>query len=345
MLSMPHGRSIRWGARSATILLALSLLAGTGWGQSGRRPQTQVKPDQNGDPGADVQLETEEVLLSVSVRDANGRPVTGLTRDDFIVAEDRVRQDLVSCTVATVPVNIVLVLDASGSVFSELKAIRKAAENFVKALGPEDKVSVIQFAEKVELLQDWTSDREAISHALEWRYKGGEATAFWDAIYLAADDQLMKVDGRRAMIILSDGVDSNSRVTDLEAGAALDRAGASVFVVSKAQALIEQIRPYAGAGGVMSGSAPRARYAIQQLTDAQERMRAIADRYGGRLWAPLRDEDLKTAYDDVAAELKQQYVITYNPKNETHDGRWRAIQVFLTRPGLAARTRKGYIAQ
>ena len=334
----------------SVVLLCLLAFAAAGpspaSAQSGRKPPPKPEPVLPGqDPDADIRLGTQEVLLNVTVRDANGRPVKGLTGEDFIIAEDRVKQELASCREAMLPVNVVLVLDASGSVFSERVSIRKAAGAFASKLGPEDRVSVIQFADKVELLQDWTTDREAIQHALDWRYRGGEATAYWDALYLAAEDQLAKVEGRRAIILLSDGVDTSSKISEDYVRAALDRCGSSLYVVSKAQALIEKIKPYAGKAGVISGSAKPARAAIGELMAAEERMKRLADRYGGRLYAPLTDQELDRAYEDVALELKQQYVLTYVSANESRDGRWRAIEIFPTRPGMTVRTRKGYAAQ
>lgn len=314
--------------------------------QSGRRPPPKAEPVPPGqDPDADIRLGTQEVLLNVTVRDAGGRPVKGLSGTDFIVAEDRVRQELASCREAMLPVNVVLVLDASGSVFSERVSIRKAAGAFASELGPEDRVSVIQFADKVELLQDWTTDREAIQHALDWRYRGGEATAYWDALYLAAEDQLSKVEGRRAIILLSDGVDTSSKTSEDHVKAALDRSGASLYVVSEVQAVIDRIKPYAGKAGVLSGSARPARAAIGELQASEDRMMRLADRYGGRLYAPVSEADLHQAYRDVALELKQQYVLTYVSANEVRDGRWRAIEIFPTRPGMTVRTRKGYSVQ
>jgi VWFA-related protein len=315
--------------------------------QSGRRPG--AGPAASGVPNPDgeqdeIRLETREVLLSVTVRDADGHPVTRLTADDFIVAEDRVRQRLVSCTRSRLPVNVVLLLDASGSVFSELASIRRAAASFVERLGPEDQVSVIQFADTVDLLQDWTTDRDSIRHALNWRFRGGEATAFWDAVYLAAADQLSKVQGRRAVIILSDGVDTSSKVSERQALAALDRADTSVYIVSKAEALIAKARPYAGLVGTVAGTAPTARYAIERLREAQERMGMLADRYGGRMYTPMKDDDLASAYGQVAEELGQQYVLSYVSSNDRRDGSWRTIELFLAQPGLTARTRKGYVA-
>ncbi|HQR38596.1 MAG TPA: VWA domain-containing protein [Blastocatellia bacterium] len=332
-------------ARIAALTLCLASIVGAAAAQSGRRPPPRPQTDTQGNPDADVQLGTQEVLLSVSVRDSNGRPVIGLSGDDFIIAEDRVRQQLTSFRESEVPVHVVLLLDASGSVFSELGSIRKAAESFVSALGPEDEVSVIQFAQKVELLQDWTTDREAIQHALDWRYKGGEATCFWDGVFLAADEQVRKVEGRRAIIILSDGVDTSSKVSQAQAVAALDKSGATVFVVSKAQALIERIKPYAGKAGTLTGSSRPAREAIESRSAAQETVRALADRYGGRLFAPITDADLATAYGDVAKELKQQYVVTYVSTNDTRDKHWRSIEIYSTRPGLTVRTRKGYVVE
>lgn len=339
-------RRIRRGRARRIVGLIGAIVIGSGLvlAQSGRHPDPRP-PAGGGEDGSDVTLGTAEVMLSVSVRDDRGRPVPSLTQEDLIVAEDHVRQELTSFRESQVPVHVVLLLDASGSVFSELGSIRKAAESFVAALGPDDEVSVIQFADKIELLQDWTADREKISHALEWRYKGGEATAFWDAVYLAADEQVRKVDGRRAIIILSDGVDTSSKVSQAQAVAALDRSGASVFVVSKAQAIIERLKPYAGKAGAVSGTSKPARQAINTLESAQEAMRRLADRYGGKLFAPVTDRDLASAYQDVANELKLQYVVTYVSSNARKDHGWRSIEVYSTRPGLTLRTRKGYVVE
>jgi VWFA-related protein len=349
MLFFTRSRARRGACRLAVALLLALVATVPGLGQSGRRiepkPDRQSPQSSADDSGADVQLGTSEVLLEVSVRDAAGRPVTGLTADDFIVAEDRARQELASCSVATLPVNVVLLLDASGSVFSELASIRRAAAAFVDALGPEDRVSVIQFADKVELLEDWTNDHDAIKHALNWRYRGGEATALWDGLFLAADEQLAKVEGRRAIILLTDGVDSSSKLGEAYVRGALDRSGASLYVVSKAQALIDQVKPYAGKAGTLAGTSGQARQIMSKLIESEEKMRALADRYGGRLISPADERDLATAYASVAAELKQQYLLTYVSQNDAHDGRWRSIEIFLTRPGLAARTRKGYVAK
>lgn len=341
------------GRLAAALLLVLVHLAptGTAAAQSGRR----VTPSQNApagavpnsvDDGGEVQLSTQEVLLSVTVRDAEGRSIKGLSPEDFIVAEDRVGQKIESFNPKREPVNVVLLLDASGSVLSELTSIRKAAAQFVDSLGPEDSVSVMQFADRVELIQDWTTDRTEVKHALDWRFKGGEATAFWDGLYLAAADQLAKVDGRRAIVLLSDGVDTRSRVTQTDAMAALDRSAASLYVISKASAIIEKIRPSAGKlGSILNGTGGAARDAIDILTVSEERMRTMADRYGGRLYAPLRDEDLAGVYAEIADELKQQYVISYVSTNDRRDGRWRSIEIYVRRPGLTVRTRKGYVAQ
>lgn len=333
--------------RALSLLVVFGSFLAPGLAQSGRRipPKEDQSGQKGGESGDVVQLGTQEVLLAVSVRDASNRPVTGLTQDDFIVAEDRQRQKIVSCAVASQPLNVVLLLDASGSVFSELASIRKAADAFVSALGPDDKVAVVQFAGKVELLQNWTSDHEAIEQAINWRYKAADSTSFWDAVYLAADELLPQTEGPRAIVILSDGVDNTSKVTDDQARAALDRAACSVFVISKAQALIDRYRPYAGKAGVIGGMSGQARAVIDTLQNAQDAMEKMADRYGGRIFKPAENEDLSEKFKTIATELKQQYLITYNPENEARDGRWRSIDIYLSRPGMTVRTRKGYVAE
>src|SRR6185437_14737114 len=129
-------------------------------------------PQQSGRDDA-VRLRAEEVLLNVTVVDPYGHQATELTKDEFIIAEDAQRQDIASFVVSSVPVNVVLMLDASGSVVTEINSLRDAAMHFVRQLGPEDRVSVMEFHTDVELIQDWTAKTEDVRHALSWRFKPG----------------------------------------------------------------------------------------------------------------------------------------------------------------------------
>jgi Ca-activated chloride channel family protein len=333
--------------RAFCIAAVIFLAVGLAHAQSGRRlPSTNQR-------GKDetIRLRAEEVLLNVTVIDPYGHQATDLSRNEFIITEDGQRQNIASFLVSSVPVNVVLLLDASGSVINEISSLRDAAMHFVEQLGPEDKVCVIEFHSKVELIQDWTSNRDDLRHAISWRFrpgaipKSGGNTSLYDAILLTADEQLAKVEGRKAIIILTDGDDTSSKVTYDQALAAVIRSGAVVYVVSKARAFIESIRrDYGGALGHIFGTGRQAALIIAELERAEQIMTDLVTRTGGQIFSPLKDDEMKEVYGQVARELKNQYIITYVPKNEERDGRLRHIRVFLTRPGYSARTRDSYYA-
>lgn len=340
-------------SRICGLVLVSLLLIGAAFPQSGRKPSTGQQPGQD----EAIRLRAEEVLLNVTVMDSYGHHSTELTKDEFIVAEDGQRQDIASFVVSSVPVNVVLMLDASGSVISEINSLRDAAMHFVSQLGPEDKISVIEFHTNVELIQDWTAKAEDVRHALSWRFKPGMvqtkqggfdygSTALFDAVYSAADEQLAKVDGRKAIILLTDGDDNSSKVTYAQALTSIVKSGSVVYVVSKARAFINQLDRYRGRTGRVfgGGNAQVADMMVARFERAEQLMTDLAVRTGGRIFSPLEDKEMKDVYGQVARELKNQYIITYIPKNLDHDGRLRHVKVFLSRLGYSARTRDAYYA-
>lgn len=317
------------------IFLVIVLASATIQAQSGRN----LPPIKRRDQDDTIRLRAEEVLLNITVIDPYNRQATDLTQSEFIIAEDNQRQDISSFIISRVPVNVVLMLDASGSVVGEIASLRQAAMRFIEQLGPEDSVSIIEFHSKVELIQDWTSNQDDIRHAISWRFKPGmertssgnttySTTALYDALYLTAEDQLAKVEGRKAAIILTDGDDTSSKVSYEQSLGSVIRSGAVVYVVSKARALMS--------------FAPKS--FIARLKRAEFVMTDLATRTGGKIFSPLKDDEMKDAYAQVARELKNQYIITYIPKNEARDGRLRRISVYLTRAGYSARTRDSYYA-
>ena len=151
------------------------------------------------------------------------------------------------------------------------------------------------------------------------------------------------MEGRKAIIILTDGDDTESKVTREEAYAATVRSGASVYVVRKARALANKVEEeYGGKGGRIAGTKAQADLIANELSRAEAGMSEFAVKTGGHLYAPLKPEELTRAYAEIAEELKNQYLITYTPTNEQHDGRFRAIKVALTKPGLAVNSIEGY---
>jgi Ca-activated chloride channel family protein len=248
-------------------------------------------------------------------------------------------------------------LDASGSVVSEINSLRDSAMHFVSQLGPEDKTSVIEFHSNVELIQDWTAKADDVRHALSWRFKPGMvqtkqgsftygSTALYDAVFSAADEQLAKVEGRKAIILLTDGDDTSSKVTYQQALTSIIKEGAVVFVISKARAFINELNRFRGKSARLFGGgiAGQADMQVARFERAEQLMTDLATRTGGRIFSPLEEKEMKDVYGQVARELKSQYILTYVPKNLEHDGRLRRIKVFLTRGGYAARTREAYYA-
>jgi Ca-activated chloride channel homolog len=336
------------------VALAVALLSGvSGLGQSGRKlpPSNRTQQDEP------LRLRAEEVLLNVTVIDPYGKQATDLKRDEFIIAEDSKRQDISSFIVSSVPVNVVLMLDASGSVASEIPSLRDAAVRFVEQLGQEDKVSVLEFHTDVELIQDWTSSVDDLRRAISWRFRPGMVrtpdgkaqagmTSLYDALHLTAGEQLAKVEGRKAIIVLTDGVDSSSKVTYNQALGSLIKSGAVVYVVSKARAFIAEMNKYRGKTGRIFGGgvAGQADQAVAIFENAERLMTDLATRTGGEIFSPLKDDEMKDVYARVARELKNQYIVTYTSKNEERNGELRRINVYLTRAGYSARTRESYYA-
>jgi Ca-activated chloride channel family protein len=321
--------------RKTVLAILIALIAAAAQAQSGRKlPQSAQKP---GDDA--VRLSAEEVLLNVTVIDPYGRQATDLKKEEFIIAEDGKRQDISNFLISEIPVNVVLMLDASGSVAGEIASLRDAAIRFVEELGPKDKISVVDFHTNVELLQDWTAKGEDVRHAISWRFKPGmvrtEAgrseygmTSLYDALYLMAEEQLKKVEGRKAIILLTDGDDTSSKVTHEQALAAIIKSNAVVYVVSKARSMISR-----------APKVYRARFERAEFLMAE-----LARRTGGQLFSPMKDQDLKDVYAQVANELKGQYIISYISTNEARNGQLRRVKVYLTRPGYAPRTRDSYYA-
>lgn len=333
-------------------MVLLLLLIGAAHPQSGRKVLPR-QPDQD----EAIRLRAEEVLLNVTVTDSYGHQATELVKDEFIVAEDGQRQDIASFVISSIPVNVVLMLDASGSVVSQINSLRDAAMHFVNQLGPEDRISVMEFHTNVELIQDWTSKAEEVRHSLSWRFKPGMvqtkqgsfdygSTALFDAVYSAADEQLAKVEGRKAIILLTDGDDTSSKVTYEQALTSIVKSGSVVYVISKARQFINELSKYRGrTSRVLGGNnAQMADMMVARFERAEELMTRLSSLTGGRIFSPLEDKEMKDVYSQVAHELKNQYIITYVPKNLEHDGRLRHVKVFLARPGFSARTRDAYYA-
>jgi Ca-activated chloride channel homolog len=299
-----------------------------------------------------VSVNTTEVLLPVTVRDASGRLVTNLTRDDFRVFEDGREQPLSELALRQVPVDVVLMVDASSSVASNLDDFRRAVAGFAEKLAPDDRISLIKFDDRIELLQDWTQSRVQLRRSLR-RITPGVFTLFNDALLLAAREQLAQARGRHAIIVLTDGIDSGRGYSTLEASLrSLLVAQATVYVVSNTE--IERQKKQAELDSLLAGTPSVVRFNQLRIGDLQEGLRVLdvseqnlaqlTAATGGRLYKPNSFAALDSTYAEVADELRHQYALYYTPLNKNKDGRFRRVKVETTNASLQVSARVGYFA-
>ena len=317
-------------------------------------PVPVLKPRKEGEikPGDVISVNTSEVMLPVTVRDSSGRLVSNLTRTDFRVFEEGREQPLRDLALRQVPVDIVLMVDASSSVAGNLDDFRRAVEGFAGRLGPEDRISLIKFDDRVELLQDWTQSKFQLHRALN-RIQAGMFTRFNDALLLAARDQFVSSRSRRAAIVLTDGIDSRRGTTTFEAALQeLLQAQVTVYVVSNTE--IERAAKKAELDDLARGTDAEQRFNQIRIDDlreglrvidlSEERLSQLTTATGGRLYKPTSFDALEATYAEVADELRHQYSLYYTPLNRERDGSFRRVRVETATPAYHATTRIGYYA-
>ena len=317
-----------------------------------RSPTPTPKQDeQEVDPDDVISVNTTEVSLPVSVRDGAGLLVNNLTQKDFRVFEDGVGQPLNELSLRKVPVDVALVIDASSSVAGNLEDFRNAAEGFASHLANYDRVSLIQFDDRVVMLQDWTGSLVQLRRALR-RIVPGMFTRFHDAMLLASRDQAPRPNARHAIIVLTDGIDSGRGTTFDAALRAALQAQTTVYVVSNTQ--IERARKQEELSALLSGSDSAVRFnqlrvdalrlGLAALTESESNLERITAATGGRLYKPTSFSDLERTYAEVADELRHQYMLYYAPLNTKRDGRFRRVRVETTNPSHQVAARIGYYA-
>jgi Ca-activated chloride channel family protein len=318
---------------------------------SAKPSDAPAPPGQVIDPDEVITVETSEILLPVTVRDARGQLVTTLRREDFRVFEDGREQPLSDLRLRRVPVDVLLMIDSSSSVANNFEDFRRAAEEFASRLAPEDRVGLLKFDDRVELLQDWTASRVQLRRALR-RLTPGMFTRFNDALYLAAREQFKDPTRRRAAVVLSDGIDSGRGSSSAAALRALLQANVGVYCISNTG--IERARKSAELDALLD--APPAavkfnqlkiedlRLSLQALDESERGLEALTASTGGRLYRPENFADLDRVYAEVAEELRHQYALYYTPLDKRRDGRFRRVEVRTADPTLRVTARVGYFA-
>lgn len=338
--------------RVGLSILAVGLLTVSINAQSKPTPTpTPTQDDQEIDPSDVISVDTTEILLPVTVRDQSGRLVINLTRQDFRIFEDGTQQTLSDLRLRQVPVDVALIVDASSSVADNLDDFRSAIEAFTMHLAPDDRVSLIQFDDKVKLLQDWTRSMVQLRRALR-RIVPGMFTRFHDAMLLASRDQAPRPDARHAIIVLTDGIDSGRGSSfDAALHAAL-QSQTTVYVISNTQ--IERRKKEAQLTALRAGSDSAVRFnqlriddirlGLEALDASERHLAELTASTGGRLYRPASFGDLERTYAEVAEELRQQYTLYYSPQNNNRDGKFRRLRVETSNASHHVSARKGYYA-
>ncbi|HEX5964961.1 MAG TPA: VWA domain-containing protein [Pyrinomonadaceae bacterium] len=317
-------------------------------------PTLKQKPVQELNPDDVVKVDTTEVMFPVTVRDGNGNLVNNLTRNDFRVFEDNTLQPLSDLALRQVPVDVILMVDASSSVAQNIDDFRRAAQGFAAKLAAEDRISLIKFDDRIELLQDWTKSRFQLQRALK-RIVTRMYTRFNDALLLASREQFgaPSLKSRRAVIVLSDGLDNGQGTTTLEAALqAMIRAQVTAYIVSNSE--ISRATKRAELDTLLGGTEAsvrfnqvnidRLRLGLQALDQSEQNLAQLARATGGRLYKPLSFDALESTYAEVADELRHQYALYFTPLNKNRDGSFRRVRVETANPAFRPQTRVGYFA-
>ena len=283
--------------------------------------------------GEIISVESNLVPIPVSVLDAQGRAVTNLKLTDFELAIDGQRKEISEISRSETPVRLALLFDNSSSVTTAREFEKKAAIRFFKrVVRPEkDLAALFSVSTGTRLEQTLTKDISQIITAIENFPPPAGATALLDAIIKAAD-YLKTADGRRVIVIVSDGEDTISDATFEETVRAAQASNCQIYVVKTKD--FENFKQTGQRGG----------NANIRILAAERRMQELAAQTGGTVYSPIDEDELDRAFNQISAELSQAYVLSYYPENEKDKrGEFRTISLKVkTRENLTVRTRKGY---
>jgi Ca-activated chloride channel family protein len=267
-----------------------------------------------------VRVNTDIVVLNVTVVDTAGKFVHGLRNSDFKLLVDGKEQPISNFMREETPFAAAVLLDSSGSMEERMMLARSAAVRFLEELREDDMAAVYRFDSEIEQVQEYSPSRDLGEFAFGIRAKG--MTALNDAILRAAKDLGQRPENRRAIIVLSDGADTKSASS---ANKALDTAlaaNATIYTVDMSST---------------TGATSRNQQNAAVLQN-------FSTKTGGRYVATPGGPVMREAFTQIAEELSNQYTLTYTPPDNARDGRWHKLEVRLSRPELNARTRKGYQA-
>lgn len=293
------------------------------------------------DEGDVIRVDSQLVTLNMSVVDRNtSRGILGLDQSDFRLFEDGAEQNIVQFDSASAPFDLILLIDLSGSTRDVVALIRAAAQRFVDAARPSDRIGIITFAGQARLVSPVTLDRVRLRRSIAAIGTESGDTKLYDAAdYAMRHMRSDRGNSRRtAIVLMSDGLDGTVPGVSGQVGSRMSY-----------QELLRQIQEF---DGVLYSLWLNTYYEAMHPSDttaeafdlAEERMKELANKGGGTYYQVDRLQDLAGAYERVVADLGTVYSLSYRPSNKTRDGSWRAIRVNVNRPQAVARGKHGYYA-
>jgi Ca-activated chloride channel family protein len=339
--------------RRTTLLLLASLMIGSTLIQIAAQdspqpprsiPQTQQTGDQSQKPGRQekenepqdlgnetIKIDTELVQLDVIVIDQNNNPIYGLGKDDFTVYEDKVKQQIESVSREEIPISFGIVIDTSGSMRNKIKTITDSSLALIRQKRPDDEGFVVQFKAESEIVQPFTNAESDLESALEQIFTSGP-TALLDAIIQSSEYAHKSGKQRRkAIIVISDGLDKNSAVKEKEVIEAIKENEVQLYMI----------------GFIEKDEQPTNAFYKSPSQKARELLERLANDSGGRAFFPRELGEIPAIAAQIAKDLRTQYVLSYYPANTSKDGTFRTVQVDVNSKGtqrLVARSRQGYYA-
>jgi Ca-activated chloride channel family protein len=269
----------------------------------------------------------EVVQLEVSVTNSRGRALPDLAGSDFTVYEDGVPQQLSLFSRDQVPVSLVLMIDGSDSMKPKLTLAKTAARRFLRCLQQGDAAEVVRFSHVARVAQDFTEDQARLAEAIEAIEADGR-TSLYDALYVAFKDlAVQRTPGewrRLAVVLLSDGHDTSSLLSDDHVIDAARRSGVTVYTI---------------------GLPPASTTEVTDASRVEYFLKLLAQESGGRAYFPRELRELDGVYETIAVEMRTRYSLAYVSGNASHDGSWRRLAVHLPgRQDVVIRHRPGYYA-
>jgi Ca-activated chloride channel homolog len=318
------------GSRAGGVVIGAVLLAGLagiGIAQNVEIPRRPRPPEQREqDPRANIRVDTNLVLIPVTVTDPLGRPVTGLEREHFRVFEEKVEQEIAHFAADDAPLAAGLVFDVSGSMGNKLRKSRQAAAQFFRSSNPEDEFFLVEFNERPQLVAPLTSNHEEIQNRLAFSQSKGR-TALLDAVYMALHEMKKSNRARKALLILSDGGDNSSRYTEGEVRSLVRESDSLIYAIG----IFEHVSARGRSAEELSGPGLLGR---------------MAEQTGGRHFPVENVNDLPDIAAKIGIELRNRYILGYTSTNQQRDGKYRRVQVRIVQPrglpSLRAAWRMGY---